>query len=54
MVYTVQGADQILVLDKGCIAEQGDHKALLALDGQYRRMVALQERMRDWSQAVGA
>ncbi|MCK6443273.1 MAG: ABC transporter ATP-binding protein/permease [Elstera cyanobacteriorum] len=35
---TVVGADEILVLDKGQVAERGSHAHLLALDGRYARM----------------
>lgn len=35
---TVVGADEILVLDKGQVAERGSHAQLLALDGRYTRM----------------
>ncbi len=41
---TIQSADQILVLDKGRIAEQGDHQQLLALNGLYRKLYDLQFR----------
>ncbi len=40
---TIQAADEILVLDKGRIIERGDHQALLALNGRYKRLVELQE-----------
>jgi ABC-type transport system involved in Fe-S cluster assembly fused permease/ATPase subunit len=40
---TVQHADQILVMDSGQITEQGRHSELLALDGVYSRMWALQK-----------
>jgi len=39
---TVQHAAQILVLDKGRIAERGRHTELLARDGLYRRLYELQ------------
>ena len=35
---TIQNADQILVLDKGRIVEQGRHEELLARNGFYTRM----------------
>ena len=35
---TIRGADKIIVLDRGSIAEQGRHDALIAADGRYRRM----------------
>ncbi len=39
---TVQRADRILVLDRGRIVEQGTHAELLARDGLYRELFALQ------------
>ncbi|MGB3543275.1 ABC transporter ATP-binding protein, partial [Rubrivirga sp.] len=39
---TVQHASQILVLHKGEVRERGDHQALLAADGLYRRLYELQ------------
>lgn len=41
---TIQKADRILVLDKGRIAEQGDHQSLLAQNGLYRKLYDLQFR----------
>ena len=39
---TVQQADRIIVMDHGKIVEQGRHDALVALDGVYARLAALQ------------
>ena len=36
---TIQNSDQILVLDKGKIIEQGNHKTLLSLNGAYAHLV---------------
>jgi ATP-binding cassette subfamily B protein len=40
---TVMDADQILVLDQGRIVERGTHRELLARDGVYAQMWALQQ-----------
>lgn len=39
---TIEKADNILVLDKGCIVEQGNHQALLNLNGHYARLYQMQ------------
>ncbi len=46
---TVAGADKIVVLSDGTVAEQGSSDALLKKDGIYARMVKLQTRSRDWA-----
>lgn len=40
---TIRHADEIIVLNKGEIAEQGTHQQLIALNGIYKRLVDLQE-----------
>jgi subfamily B ATP-binding cassette protein MsbA len=40
---TVRHADEIIVLDKGVIAERGRHDELIARNGIYKRLVELQE-----------
>ena len=39
---TIQNADQIIVLDKGQIAERGTHQELLAQNGFYKKLYELQ------------
>ncbi|MDO8412901.1 MAG: ABC transporter ATP-binding protein/permease, partial [Gallionellaceae bacterium] len=40
---TIVDAQQILVMDKGCIVERGTHRELLAQQGLYAQMWALQQ-----------
>ncbi|MEU0847836.1 ABC transporter ATP-binding protein [Streptomyces flaveolus] len=42
---TVRGADRIVVLDAGRLAEQGTHEELLALDGRYAALVRRDARL---------
>lgn len=41
-ITTLRNADEIFVLEKGQIAEHGSHDELLARDGIYSRVYALQ------------
>lgn len=38
----MQAAEQIVVLDNGCVAEVGSHKELTEKGGQYARLVSTQ------------
>jgi ATP-binding cassette subfamily B protein len=54
---TIMDADQILVMDHGRIVERGTHQALLAQEGVYAQMWALQQQEdaeRDGKEALGA
>ena len=39
---TIQHADEILVMEKGRIIERGDHDSLLAQNGTYSKLIAMQ------------
>ena len=39
---TIQNADEIVVMHKGEIAEQGTHNELLAKNGVYKKLVDMQ------------
>lgn len=42
---TVKHANQIITLEKGCVAEVGDHKTLVDNEGVYSQMYAMQFRL---------
>ncbi|WP_294551792.1 ABC transporter ATP-binding protein [uncultured Pseudoflavonifractor sp.] len=48
---TVAGADKIVVLDGGVVAEQGTPGKLMENNGTYARMVKLQTESQDWTLA---
>ena len=45
---TVRDADQIIVLDKGRIVQQGTHTELIKQEGLYRRFVEAREQALGW------
>lgn len=45
---TVENADQIVVLDKGVVAESGTHEQLMKQNGLYARLVKLQTASAEW------
>ena len=45
---TVRNADQIIVLDKGKIAEQGKHNELMKLNGIYARFIDSRKKAVSW------
>ncbi len=45
---TIKGADNITVIEKGRVTQQGDHQALMAEGGTYREYVELRERTNGW------
>lgn len=45
---TIEAADQILVVDDGCIVERGRHEELVKLDGRYAGFVKIREQAENW------
>lgn len=45
---TVAGADQVIVLENGRVAQQGSPKVLMQREGIYRNMVKLQNKSMEW------
>lgn len=45
---TIEAADQIVVLDKGVVAEKGNHDTLMKKNGLYRKLVDLQMEAANW------
>lgn len=46
---TVAGADKVVVLENGRVAQQGTPEALMEQGGLYRHMVGLQQQSEDWA-----
>jgi len=51
---TIQDADCIYVIDKGIIAERGNHESLMAENGIYRRFIEIKNSDTGWFRSVGA
>jgi ATP-binding cassette subfamily B protein len=49
---TIEAADQIVVLDKGVVAEKGSHDELMRNRGLYRKLVDLQTEAANWKLSV--
>lgn len=48
---TVAGADNIVVLDRGSVVEQGTHAELMEAGGLYARLVHIQTESLGWTMA---
>ena len=48
---TVRHADQIVVVDKGRIVQQGTHEQLMKQDGIYKRFVDARQQAVSWKLA---
>ena len=46
---TVAGADHIVVIDDGCVVEEGSHGLLLERQGLYARLWELQHESAGWN-----
>ena len=51
---TIRGADQILVISDGEIAQRGTHQSLTEEDGIYRNFVTVRQQSRGWNRKAGA
>ena len=45
---TIKNADHIIVLDKGKIVEEGNHKELIMKEGLYHKLWNLQNKSKEW------
>jgi ATP-binding cassette subfamily B protein len=46
---TIRNADNIVVMNEGCVAEQGTHEALLQKNGLYKRLWTIQSQSGEWA-----
>lgn len=46
---TIKNADQILVVDKGRIAQKGTHQQLINQEGIYKHFISIREQAEGWS-----
>lgn len=47
-LWTIRHADQILVLDRGCVVERGTHAELVERDGVYHKLWTAQQSSHGW------
>ncbi|MEO0814590.1 MAG: ATP-binding cassette domain-containing protein, partial [Myxococcota bacterium] len=52
-LWTIKGADQILVMDDGGIVEQGTHNELINSSGHYKRLWDAQQQSSQWRLPFG-
>ncbi|NEZ93096.1 ABC transporter ATP-binding protein [Clostridium botulinum] len=45
---TIKNADQILVVDRGCVVQRGDHKELINQEGVYKRFLDIRKTAEKW------
>lgn len=50
---TIKNADHIIVLDRGKIAEEGNHEQLLKKEGLYHKLWNLQNKSKEWKISLG-
>ena len=51
---TIRGADQILVVSDGEIAQRGTHQSLMEEGGIYRNLVTVRQQSRGWNRQTSA
>ena len=46
---TIQNADQIIVIDDGCVVQAGNHESLSRIDGKYKTYMQIRQGAESWS-----